>query len=141
MQIGRQINKISNYLRRRSQKTQEKIGLTNNQALVLDYIMASNESVYQKDIEREFNLRPSSATELISGMEEKGWIQRLPSLNDKRLKEIVFMDSGDVVRSSIKNEICTTEKQLIKGINKKDLEAFMKVTNMMLKNLEEEDER
>ena len=141
MQIGRQINKISNCLRRRSQKTQEKIGLTNNQALVLDYIMASNESVYQKDIEREFNLRPSSATELISGMEEKGWIQRLPSLNDKRLKEIVFMDSGDVVRNSIKNEICTTEKQLIKGINKKDLEVFMKVTNQMLKNLEEEDER
>lgn len=141
MQIGRQINKISNYLRRRSQRTQEKIGLTNNQALVLDYIMASNCPVYQKDIEKEFNLRPSSATELISGMEEKGWIQRIPSLNDKRLKEIVFMDSGDVVRSSIKNEICSSEKQLIKGIDKKDLEVFMRVTNMMLKNLEEEDER
>ena len=141
MQIGRQINKISNYLRRRSQKTQEKIGLTNNQALVLDYIMASNYPVYQKDIEKEFDLRPSSATELIGGMEEKGWIERIVSPSDKRLKEIVFKDNSDVVRNSIKNEICTTEKQLIKGINKKDLEVFMKVTNQMLKNLEEEDER
>ena len=141
MQIGRQINKISNYLRRRSQKTQEKIGLTNNQALVLDYIMASNCPVYQKDIEKEFDLRPSSATELIGGMEEKGWIERIVSPSDKRLKEIVFKDNSDIVRNSIKSEICTTEKQLIKGINKKDLEVFMKVTNQMLKNLEEEDEQ
>ncbi len=141
MQIGRQINKISNYLRRRSQKTQEKIGLTNNQALVLDYIMASNCPVYQKDIEKEFDLRPSSATELIGGMEEKGWIERIVSPGDKRLKRIVFKDNSDVIRNSIKNEICTTEKQLIKGIDKKDLEVFMKVTNQMLKNLEEEDER
>ncbi len=141
MQIGRQINKISNYLRRRSQKTQEKIGITNNQALVLDYIMASNCPVYQKDIEKEFDLRSSSVTELIDGMEEKGWIERIVSPSDKRLKQIVFKDNSDVVRNSIKNEICTTEKQLIKGINKKDLEVFMKVTNQMLKNLEEEDEQ
>lgn len=141
MQIGRQINKISNYLRRRSQKTQEKIGITNNQALVLDYIMASPSPVYQKDIEKEFDLRSSSATELIGGMEEKGWIERVVSPSDKRLKQIVFKDNSDFIRDSIKNEICETEEQLIKGINKKDLEVFMKVTNQMLKNLEEKDER
>ncbi len=140
MQIGRQINKISNYLRRRSQKTQEKIGLTNNQALVLDYIMASPMPVYQKDIEKEFDLRSSSATELINGMEEKGWIVRVLSLNDKRLKEIKFMDDSGLISKSIKDEITNTEKQLIKNIDKKDLEVFMKVTNQMIKNLEVNDE-
>ncbi len=140
MQIGRQINKISNYLRRRSQKTQEKIGLTNNQALVLDYIMASPMPVYQKDIEKEFDLRSSSATELINGMEEKGWIVRVLSLNDKRLKEIKFMDDSGLISKSIKDEITNTEKQLIKNIDKKDLEVFMRVTNQMIKNLEVNDE-
>ncbi len=140
MQIGRQINKISNYLRRRSQKTQEKIGLTNNQALVLDYIMASPMPVYQKDIEKEFDLRSSSATELINGMEEKGWIVRVLSSNDKRLKEIKFMDDSGLISKSIKDEITNTEKQLIKNIDKKDLEVFMKVTNQMIKNLEVNDE-
>ncbi len=140
MQIGRQINKISNYLRRRSQKTQEKIGLTNNQALVLDYIMASPVPVYQKDIEKEFDLRSSSVTELIGGMEDKGWIERVPSLNDKRLKEIIFKDDSGLVSKSIKDEITNTENQLIKDINEKDLEVFMKVTNQMIKNLEVNDE-
>ncbi len=140
MQIGRQINKISNYLRRRSQKTQEKIGITNNQALVLDYIMASPMPVYQKDIEKEFDLRSSSATELINGMEEKGWIVRVLSSNDKRLKEIKFMDDSGLISKSIKDEITNTEKQLIKNIDKKDLEVFMRVTNQMIKNLEVNDE-
>ncbi len=137
MEVGRQINRISNYLRRRSQKTQEKIGLTNIQALVLDYIMASPNSVYQKDIEKEFDLRPSSATQLICGMEEKGWIKRVSNPGDKRLKEIVFTSDSKKIKDSIKNEICETERQLIQNISKEDLEVFMKVTNMMLKNLEE----
>ncbi len=137
MEVGRQINRISNYLRRRSQKTQEKIGLTNIQALVLDYIMASPNSVYQKDIEKEFDLRPSSATQLICGMEEKGWIKRVSNPGDKRLKEIVFTSDSKKIKDSIKSEICETERQLIQNISKEDLEVFMKVTNMMLKNLEE----
>ncbi len=137
MEVGRQINRISNYLRRRSQKTQEKIGLTNIQALVLDYIMASPNSVYQKDIEKEFDLRPSSATQLICGMEEKGWIKRVSNPGDKRLKEIVFTSDSKKIKDSIKNEICETERQLIQNISKEDLDVFMKVTNMMLKNLEE----
>ncbi len=137
MEVGRQINRISNYLRRRSQKTQEKIGLTNIQALVLDYIMTSPNSVYQKDIEKEFDLRPSSATQLICGMEEKGWIKRVSNPGDKRLKEIVFTSDSKKIKDSIKSEICETERQLIQNISKEDLEVFMKVTNMMLKNLEE----
>lgn len=137
MEVGRQINRISNYLRRRSQKTQEKIGLTNIQALVLDYIMASPNSVYQKDIEKEFDLRPSSATQLICGMEEKGWIKRVSNPGDKRLKEIVFTSDSKKIKDSIKSEICETERQLIQNISKEDLDVFMKVTNMMLKNLEE----
>ena len=138
MEVGRQINKISNYLRRRSQKTQEKIGLTRTQALVLDYIMANQNRIYQKDIEKEFDLRSSSATQLICSMEENGWIQRVSDPHDKRLKVIVFTDECKKVKDSIKNEICETEKQLIKDISKDDLEIFMKVTNQMLKNMEEE---
>lgn len=137
MEVGRQINKISNYLRRRSQKTQEKIGLTSSQSFVLNYIMVSNNPVYQKDIEKEFGFRSSSATQLICIMEEKGWIKRVSSSSDKRLKEIVFTDASKLVKESVRNEIEDTEKQLIQGISKEDLAVFMKVTNQMLKNLEE----
>ena len=44
------------------------------------------------------------------------------------------------MKNSIKNEICQSEKQLIKNVSNEDLVIFMKVTNQMIKNLEENNE-
>ena len=73
-------------------------------------------------------------------MEQKGLIEKIESSSDKRLKEIVFKDNNEFVKNSIKNEICQSEKQLIKNVSNEDLVIFMKVTNQMIKNLEENNE-
>ena len=73
MQTGKKINQISNRLRRRSRAIQETIGISGAQGNILNYILveSQNRSVYQKDIEQEFGLRPSTATErLIQMMED-----------------------------------------------------------------------
>ena len=64
MQTGKKINQISNRLRRRSRAIQETIGIGGAQGNILNYILveSQNRSVYQKDIEQEFGLRPSTAT-------------------------------------------------------------------------------
>ena len=71
------INKISNRLRRRSKAVQEAIGISGAQGNILSYILAEGEkrSIYQKDIEQEFGLRPSTATEVLKtleGLDEEG---------------------------------------------------------------------
>ena len=67
MQTGKKINQISNRLRRRSRAIQETIGISGAQGNILNYILveSQNRSVYQKDIEQEFGLRPSTATEAL----------------------------------------------------------------------------
>ena len=67
MQTGKLINGISNRLRRRSQVVQKRIGISGAQGNVLDYILVESENhpVYQKEIEKEFGLRPPTATELL----------------------------------------------------------------------------
>ena len=67
MQTGKKINQISNRLRRRSRAIQETIGISGAQGNILNYILveSQNRSVYQKDIEQEFGLRPSMATEAL----------------------------------------------------------------------------
>ena len=64
MQTGKLINGISNRLRRRSQVVQKRIGISGAQGNVLDYILVESENhpVYQKEIEKEFGLRPPTAT-------------------------------------------------------------------------------
>lgn len=138
MQIGRQINKISNHLRRRTQRIQKNLGLSGSQAFVLDYIMVEslNKSIYQKDIEKEFGMRASSATELIHIMESKGLISRKPDERDSRFKKIELTKAADEIKRALKDEILETESVLIQNIQKEDLEIFLKVTNQMLENLE-----
>ena len=67
MQTGKKINQISNRLRRRSRAIQETIEISGAQGNILNYILveSQNRSVYQKDIEQEFGLRPSTATEAL----------------------------------------------------------------------------
>ena len=71
MVAGKMINRISNRLRRRSGKAQETIGITGAKGNILNYILLESEkhNVYQKDIEKEFGLRPYTATEVRKNLE------------------------------------------------------------------------
>ena len=73
MDTGKVINKISNRLRRRSAALQEKLGISGAQGNVLHYILIDGRKrpVYQKDIEKEFGLRPSTATEALKKFRSK----------------------------------------------------------------------
>ena len=72
MQTGKKINQISNRLRRRSRAIQETIGISGAQGNILNYILveSQNRSVYQKDIEQEFGLRHSTATEALKSLKK-----------------------------------------------------------------------
>ena len=72
MQTGKKINQISNRPRRRSRAIQETIGISGAQGNILNYILveSQNRSVYQKDIEQEFGLRPSTATKALKSLKK-----------------------------------------------------------------------
>lgn len=72
MQTGKKINQISNRFRRRSRAIQETIGISGARGNILNYILveSQNRSVYQKDIEQEFGLRLSTATEALKSLKK-----------------------------------------------------------------------
>ena len=102
METGKMINRISNRLRRRSKKAQETIGITGAKGNILDYILVESEkhNVYQKEIEKEFGLRPSTATEVLKSLEDAGLIVRIPDETDGRFKKIVFTQKAEEIRSA-----------------------------------------
>lgn len=69
METGKVINRISNRLRRRSAALQETLGMSGAQGNILNFILVEGQkhSIYQKDIEKEFGLRPSTANRSIKG--------------------------------------------------------------------------
>ena len=142
METGKMINRISNRLRRRSKKSQETIGITGARGNILDYILLESEkhNVYQKDIEKEFGLRPSTATEVLKNLEYEELIVRIPDEEDARFKKIVFTDKAEKIKSILRQEIERTEEVLLRGITPEEKEIFLKITEKMLKNLESEEQ-
>ena len=139
METGKIINQISNRLRRRSRKVQESIGISGAQGNILDYILVESphRSIYQKEIEREFGLRPSTATEALKLLEAKELICRIPEEKDGRYKRIVFTPKAMAVQENLRKEISESEAILLRGITPKEQECFLKITGKMLKNLDD----
>ena len=139
MDTGKVINKISNRLRRRSVALQEKLGMSGAQGNILNYILVDGRKrpVYQKDIEKEFGLRPSTATEALKNLEATGLICRISEKQDGRLKRIELTSKAEEIRHLITSEIAESENLLLKGITEEERRIFIEIGKKMLKNLDE----
>ena len=99
MQTGKKINQISNRLRRRSRAIQETIGISGAQGNILNYILVESQSrsVYQKDIEQEFGLRPSTATKALKSLKKNELMGSMKVSN-----VIAKMEVPSVISSPVK---------------------------------------
>lgn len=139
MDTGRLINRISAGLHRRSCQTGKTLGITEMQGRILSFILVEGREhpLYQKDIEREFSLRPPTVTEILKSLEERGMIQRISSKTDGRYKQIRFTPSAEQIRQAITAEIRQTEAVLTRGIPEEELAVFMRVAKIMAENIKE----
>ena len=128
------INCISNRLRNRSQEVHTQLGIGSAQGKILNYVLVESEahSVYQKDLEREFGLRPSTVTE------QKKLIQRVSDEWDGRYKKIVFTEKARSMKDRIRQEVEETEHLLLQGITEQEKQEFLRIAGKMLQNLEAE---
>ena len=135
METGKVINRISNRLRRRSAALQETLGMSGAQGNILNFILVEGQkhSIYQKDIEKEFGLRPSTATEVLKALEKKELICRVSEKQDARLKRIEFTSKAEEIRHLIAAEIGESESILLKGITEEERQIFIEIGERMLK--------
>ena len=64
---------------------------------------------------------------------------RIPDEDDARYKKIVFTEKAEEIRGVLRSEIEKTEALLLRGITSEEQALFMKITEKMLENLEEEE--
>lgn len=134
------INCISNRLRNRSQEVHTQLGIGSAQGKILNYVLVESEahSVYQKDLEREFGLRPSTVTEMLNALEQKKLIQWVSDEWDGRYKKIVFTEKARSMKDRIRQEVEETEHLLLQGITEQEKQEFLRIAGKMLQNLEAE---
>ena len=86
--IGRLVNSYQS-------KVDEKAGINRMQGWIIGYLYRhSEEAVFQKDLEAEFQMARSTASGILQAMEKKGLITREPIPRDARLKRLVLTEKG-----------------------------------------------
>ena len=132
---ARYVNKLSNKIRRHTNAFSLNDKLSGAQGRILHFILAQTDDIFQKDIEEEYSLRPSSATEILKKMEQNGLIHREPTSYDGRLKKIIPSEKAIHYQKQVITDLTKLEHDLTKGIDPEQLEVFFQVMEKMLKNL------
>lgn len=137
MKVGYQIYQLSMMMKKKIDEMYEKEQFTGRQGRVLHFILSQPKSrdLFQKDIEFEFQIKKSTATELLQELEQKEYIKRVPTANDARLKKIILLSKAESIRNKAMKDMEVLEQQLLKGIDESQQEVFLEVLKKIQQNL------
>ena len=76
-----------------------------------------------------------SVVKLIDRMEKDGWVQRKPSLEDRRIKLVVLTEKATSVWESLSVHAQELVKQAYKGISRKEIDSIKRTLGKIRKNL------
>ena len=147
--VGHEINLLSNLLKRQMSRQEEadisdacRCGrekpVTGVQCRIIGYLYINRDrEVFQKDLEKEFQIRRSTATGILQVMERDGLILRKSVARDARLKQLKLTDRAIERHYEIECRIEMMEERLTRGINEKEMEIFYSVVDRMKENMKE----
>lgn len=111
------------------------IGLTQSQADVIFFLAReSNKKIHQRDIERALNYSNPTITGLLNRLEQKGLITRTVDVNDSRMRLISLTNAALSIIEEIYRSIQETEKKLLEGFSKEEIELLAPLMARIAKN-------
>ncbi len=111
---------------------------TRNQGRIIRFIYCAEEkAVFQKDIEKEFGIRRSTATNTLKLMEKNGLIKREHVAYDDRLKKLSLTDEAFKNIEQFEKDMKKINEILEKGISEEEREVFFTVLEKIKNNIEE----
>ncbi|MCR5266170.1 MAG: MarR family transcriptional regulator [Cyanobacteria bacterium RUI128] len=103
-------------------------GLSNQQARILMYLSKHNirgqHNIKRKDLENYLNLKGSSVTSLMNGLEKNGFLERIPSENDGRRKLLSLTEKSKEIVKQMDLIFEATDNQLQEGMSEEEKMTF-----------------
>lgn len=139
--IGFEIKTLSNLIMRNIDAKLSKItnrDYTKMQGWIIGYLHDNgiDHDIFQKDIEKEFKIRRSTATGMLQLMEKNGYIERISVKHDARLKKIVLTQKAFDLNEEIHSNIREFEEELSKCLTKEEKDMFFLISAKLRNKLE-----
>ena len=138
-QIGPMARKLNRYIKQNMNQMISDVTdnqVTAVQARILFYLEWMNDQekkdVYQKDIESFLSVSKSTASEMISTLENNGFISRIKLENDGRLRKIVLLEKGYETNKKVGETIKNFEQSMKNKLSSKELEVFFEIIEKLI---------
>lgn len=139
VKIGLEIKIISNLIYRKLDKNLSSSGIskiTTSHAYIIGFLYENQDKIiYQKDIEKELQIRRSTATGILKLMEKNGLIEKRADEKDARLKKIILTKKSINYHKLVENTMQELESKMVNGITKEELKVVLMVSNKIKKNI------
>lgn len=104
----------------------DKVGVYPGQPGML-FTLYKKDGQIQKDLANKINIKPATATVMLSRMEKIGLIERRQDANDQRISRVYITDKG--------KKVCQEVKEVMKIINAECFSNFTMEEQILLRRL------
>lgn len=105
--------------------------------IILYLLKHQGEDVCQKDLEKETHLKKASITNCIDTLVERGYVYRETAECDRRMNYIRLADKTKAYADELARSSEDLDRKIAENISEEDLEAFFKVSDIILNNIRE----
>lgn len=142
MPFGLKIAIINRAFRKKLDEKAAALGLTAVQLRVLGSISrleaAGETEIHQNDLERIEHVTHPAMTKLLQRLESKGFIQCVPSAQDRRYKKITCTQRSAGIHHLILAQDEEVLSELSRNFTPEEKQTLLQLADMLLKNIDEE---
>src|SRR5699024_12075049 len=96
------------------------------QIQIIYYLANSHDNVYQRDIEKEFNIRRSTEINILKTMEKNNLIWRKSVKSDSRLKRIILSDKAKEMQDAIGKFMDENNQKILSTLGTIERHSFVR---------------
>jgi len=113
-------------------------GITGVQGRIIGFLCAmEGQDVFQRDVEREFHIRRSTATGILQLMERGGLIQKEPVPYDARLKKLRLTEKGLAAHRICFGQIQKLERHMQESLSEEEFSVLLTLLEKVQKSLDQ----
>ena len=140
--LGKNIHRLDVCIGRRLEKDEEGLlppEVTGGNGRIIRFLLFNEDrDIFQKDLEKEFGITPSTASRVLHLMEKKDLVERLSVDGDARLKKLRVTPKGRVAAELMAENFARVNRQLLKGFTQEEILLLDSMIQRLQNNITEQ---